>query len=288
MRWPIGASEADPEVTSALVNLDRLARELPELAGSAHVLFRALSTVFREAETSAPAPDVMRVVECARSGVPFFTASPPVFDARALRRTARALGRALKDDVPSAAAFSQVDVPAWADAWVRGDMAELGACADRSGLDPVEALSLLRLVVWPALTARTTALDAARTEGVWPGGRCPDCGGRSPMLVESRGLEGSRHARCGTCAGEWTVPRLGCPVCGEADPRRLRSIFVEGEATRRSIAACETCRARVAVVATLARLSAPALLVAELEGLPLLWAVLAEEGGTDTEATTSL
>jgi hypothetical protein len=44
----------------------------------------------------------------------------------------------------------------------------------------------------------------------------------------------------------------------------------------------------VAVVATLARLSAPALLVAELEGLPLLRAVLAVVGRTDTDATTSL
>src|SRR5205823_506094 len=98
---------------------------------------------------------------------------------------------------------------------------------------------------------------------VWSRGECPNCGS-PPGLAESRGLEQRRYWRCGLCAADWPGERLRCPFCGQTDHRNLHYRFVEGEQGRHRLALCDTCGGRLRVVATLAPVSAPGLLVVEL------------------------
>jgi FdhE protein len=130
-------------------------------------------------------------------------------------------------------------------------------------MDRSLARSVLRLVLLPELASHSAHLDASRPEGLWTRGECPDCGSPS-VLAESRGLDQRRHWRCGICAGDWPGDRLRCPFCGESDHRRLSYRFIEGEHDRHRLALCESCGAALPVVSTLAPLSAPGLLVAEL------------------------
>lgn len=275
MTWPLRSrrsTEKDPELRTALADLDRLARDRPALAGPASTLGRALKAIAPREEAPIECPDAGDIAARARAGVPFLHHHPVEFPEHQLRATARDLARALRSEVPSAAGFARVDLGRWADAWVRGATVELEEEAARHGLEPSEAISLLRLALWPALAARTRLIDQARPEGAWAGPGCPNCGTKTPMLVEARGLEGLRFARCGRCAGEWGVARTACPACGESAPRRQRTLFVEGEEAMARVLACDACGARVVARTTLARLSAWSLLVAELDGLPLLLA----------------
>ncbi len=256
------------EVARAVATVQKLGIERPELATPAGALARALPVIFRDVE-GPNAVSTERVRDQARADVPFFQADPPELDAARLRRTARALAWALKRDLRSAAGFAKVDIAAWANAWVRGEVGPLEADAERRGLDPVEALTLLRLTVWPELAARTDHLDGLRLEHDWKSKTCPDCGLGSILLVESRGLEGLRWARCAACAGERPVSRLGCPSCGVAEAPRQRVLIVEGDESGPRLFQCGLCGFETIVTTTLARLSAPALLVMELAGLSL-------------------
>ena len=83
-------------------------------------------------------------------------------------------------------------------------------------------------------------------------------------MAESRGLEQRRRLRCGLCAADWEGERLRCPFCNETDHRKLSFVAVEGEQDRFRIALCDSCGGTLKVVATLAPISAPGLLVAEL------------------------
>ena len=80
-------------------------------------------------------------------------------------------------------------------------------------------------------------------------------------------MEGLRFLRCGTCAADWPGRRLGCVACGEEDWRAVRTLSVEGEESRSRLIACESCGFRLKVVPTLAPLSAPGLVVADLATL---------------------
>jgi formate dehydrogenase maturation protein FdhE len=214
-------------------------------------------------------PDL--IVSAWRSGIPAFRAgdSPPSIDPDDLRARGLSILESLAAENPRALPFQKAirektaDLNAWA----------LLALADRTesvveqalahGLDPTLARSVLRLALLPSLSRRSEALATIRPEGLWTRGDCPNCGG-PPVLAESRGLEQRRYWRCGLCAADWEGERLRCPFCGETDHQRLHYLFAEGEQDRHRLAVCDTCGGRLKVVSTLSRLSAPALLVAEL------------------------
>jgi FdhE protein len=84
-----------------------------------------------------------------------------------------------------------------------------------------------------------------RPERAHPAGCCPFCGG-APLLALRRGGgaqgEGAlRSLVCGLCGLEWSIPRIRCPVCAEADPARL-PIFRAAEYPAVRVEACESCR----------------------------------------------
>ena len=84
----------------------------------------------------------------------------------------------------------------------------------------------------------------------WADAHCPICGG-DPALAEVRGLDGSRHLRCGGCGGEWGSAWLRCPFCGEADHEKLGSLRSPDTLERQTIEVCEACRSYVKTVTTL-------------------------------------
>jgi hypothetical protein len=280
-----------------------LKSDRPELADAARVLGRVLTAAFRDfdpgsgpAETPHADPDLL--LAAWRAGVPAFRAgeAPPLLDRDALRRRGVAVCEALAADNPAAGRFAasvrdgRADLHDWALVVLGDDPGVPRAPASKPvrsvapdarvednpwhplprsiveaspEIDPALARSVLRLALLPVLAPHAARLDALRPEGLWTRGECPDCGG-PPVLAESRGLEQRRHWRCGVCAGDWPGDRLRCPICGETDHRRLSYRFVEGEHDRYRLALCDSCGASLPAVSTLAPLSAPALLVAEL------------------------
>src|SRR3989454_9359488 len=68
----------------------------------------------------------------------------------------------------------------------------------------------------------------------WAYGDCPVCGGW-PALAEIRGLDGSRHLRCGGCGGDWRTEWLLCPFCGERDHGNLGSLVSPESLERQKI-----------------------------------------------------
>ena len=256
-----------PEVSAALADLERLVAERPELAPAA----RSLSNVIRAAFFD-PVPDGSthadpELLHAAwRSGVPAFRAgeSPPALDAGDLRSRVVAVLDVLRAGNPLAGPFldalkaGRADPHAWAVAWL-SDLA-IDVPPD---IDEALARSVLRLSMLPVLSRVSGRLAPHRPDGLWSRGDCPNCG-EPPSLAESRGLEQRRYWRCGLCAADWEGGRFRCPFCGEDDHRRLSYLFAEGEQDRYRLSVCASCGGRLKVVSTLAPLSAPALLVAEL------------------------
>jgi FdhE protein len=151
---------------------------------------------------------------------------------------------------------------------VSNPMEELSLLASGRGIDPVLLASVFRIGLLPDLAEVTRGYAQVLATIVWDRGDCPYCG-RPPVLAESRGLEQARWLRCGFCAGEWPAPRLACPFCRNSAPSARLERFVEGEGQRRRISACQSCGRYYKVVSTLARLSPPSLLVAELATMHL-------------------
>jgi len=136
------------------------------------------------------------------------------------------------------------------------------------GLEPALVESVLRLVLLPGLADWSQQVCVQLTEGIWPSGQCPICGS-GPALAESRGLEQRRRLRCDRCAADWPGEHFRCPFCCESDHRALRYTFVPGEQDRYRLSICDRCGGRIKIIATLAPLSPPGLLVAELAAIHL-------------------
>jgi hypothetical protein len=262
------------ELAQVLDDLRRLSAERPELEAPADTLGHVLVAAFgTPAVLGSPyAPDADRLAEIAprwSSGGPCVDVAAPVFDPADLRARGRAICHALRADNPAAATLEsalrrgRVDWTSWATATVLGRPESVGRDAQGAGLRPDLVASVLRLTLLPVLAPCWANLAPHLPEGAWFEGHCPFCG-RPPLLAEARGLEQRRFLRCGLCAADWPADRLRCPACGESDHRAILYRFVEGQEARYRLALCETCGFGLKVVSTLAPLSAPGLLVAEL------------------------
>jgi len=114
---------------------------------------------------------------------------------------------------------------------------------------------------------------ADRVPADWAEGRCPICGG-APALEELRGLDGSRHLRCGGCGGEWGSAWLRCPFCGETDHDQLGSLMSPDSLERQTVEVCESCRGYVKTITTLTPIPPRDVVVFDLATLVLDLAAL--------------
>ena len=263
---------APPSLASALADLERLAADRPELSPASRTLSRVLRAAFLAPVPETPLhADSELIVSAWRSGIPAFRAgdSPPALDRDDLRARGLSILESLAGENPRARPFQKAirektaDLHAWALLALADRPDAVVAQAEALGLDPGLARSVLRLALLPSLSRRSEALATIRPEGLWTRGDCPNCGS-PPVLAESLGLDQRRWWRCGLCAADWEGERLRCPFCGETDHHRLHYLFAEGEQDRHRLSLCDTCGGRLKVVSTLAPLSAPGLIVAEL------------------------
>ncbi len=264
-----------PELAAALADLDRLGRDRPELNAPARALAAILRASFHPAATegtrSPPqGPDhSARIAEAAAAGEPYFRHVPPPLVADELASRGEALCVALRPGAPDVETLRRLlrrdraTFLAWAHALLAGHPEVVAAGARAIGLDPSRAASILRMAMLPALAACSAAVAGQRPEGTWQRGDCPNCGD-PPLLAESRGLEQKRFLRCGLCAAAWPADRLRCPSCGEADPRALSTLDVEGQEGKARLVRCASCGSGLKVASTFAPFSAPGLLVADL------------------------
>lgn len=117
------------------------------------------------------------------------------------------------------------------------------------GADPDAFQAVASLVALPFLHAcnRHWARFIAPT---WMEGYCPVCGAW-PAFAEVRGIERSRHLRCGRCGSEWQSRGLICIYCGVTDHTKLVSLVPENSGSNSVIEACTHCRSYVKSFTTL-------------------------------------
>jgi FdhE protein len=266
-----------PAVVEALADLERLSRERPALAAHAALLRELLATVVHPARPEA-LPLLTR--EQARTkregGVPLFRGETLRLDPGALRTrwlsVCTALDRHQDGDAARCLAAAVRGGTLAADELLGDVLAGrpegVHARAEALGLDPGLTATVLRLTLLPDLAGLHGALTPLVEELPWEQGCCPTCGSW-PLLGEYRGLEQRRVLRCGLCTAEWEVPRLFCPYCGNRDHRLLGYFSAAGEEGRYRASTCHACHRHVKMVTTLAPLSAPRLLVADLATLHL-------------------
>jgi FdhE protein len=107
------------------------------------------------------------------------------------------------------------------------------------GADPEAFQAVVSFVPVPFLHACNRAW-APSIAPSWTEGYCPVCSAW-PAFAEVRGIERSRHFRCGRCAGQWQVNCLTCPYCGMTDHKELVSLVPEKDGASRVIDACKRC-----------------------------------------------
>lgn len=249
-----GAAEP-PEIAAALARLDALAAESPPLAGAVALqaaILRALGGPALGGALAVPAEEARRE---RAAGTPLLRSMPAPLDAEALRGAALRLADALRaagavgaDEIGRAIRRQAIDIAQLARDVLGGDSAALGARAGALGLDAGLLGTLLRFSMLPTLRHLAEQLAPLRA-GRWPHGYCPTCGGW-PLLAEQRGLDQTRHLRCGLCAGEWPLDRMCCPFCATRDHTLLGALFVEGREQQRAVT-CDACGSYLKVLATL-------------------------------------
>jgi FdhE protein len=179
------------------------------------------------------------------SKAPLLAGSSIAFDAGAVRGYVERLfgaacrGGTEKMTTLDPALNGSIDVDALFKDSLCQDGERLKSTAIGLGADPEAFQAVAALVSVPFLHACNRAWAPSIAQS-WTEGYCPVCGAW-PAFAEVRGIERSRHFRCGRCAGQWQVNCLTCPYCGMTDHKELVSLVPEKDGTTRVIDACKRC-----------------------------------------------
>lgn len=275
-RW-FGGKPTAPAAEDARVELDRALADRPDLRGPLGWLRAVADELVPDPEyvsTALPTPEAAR--EEAQFGRPILLHNTlgvePVGFARRWQRVCDALAQHQPEAIPpklgSAVKRGQLDESALATALVTDTGDVLRETAGRLGIDPPLLGSLLRFTLFAGFTALNAEAELLRRGVSWDRGYCPTCGS-PPLLAEFRGLDQSRHLRCGLCAASWEAARQWCPACGNRDHETLGFLAKEGEEARYRVATCDRCKAAVKTLSTLSELPPLMLLVADAATLHL-------------------
>ncbi|MGD0204918.1 MAG: formate dehydrogenase accessory protein FdhE [Dehalococcoidia bacterium] len=109
---------------------------------------------------------------------------------------------------------------------------------EAAGLDGNLLAFIFNNALRPFLRAQAQALALWVDDSIWYRGRCPICGGEPDLAALERG-SGRRRLLCSRCDSEWAFQRIGCPFCGNDDPRRLAYYPSDDHIYRLSV--CEQC-----------------------------------------------
>ena len=114
-----------------------------------------------------------------------------------------------------------------------------GIPESNSGIDGGLLAFVMHNALHPFLRAQAESLGRFVDASSWYRGYCPICGGEPDMAaLEKSG--GRRRLLCSRCDAEWAYRRLGCPFCGNDEPKEL-AFFPSDDKVYR-LAVCERCR----------------------------------------------
>jgi FdhE protein len=126
---------------------------------------------------------------------------------------------------------------------LRHDGAAVDRVARAHGVDGEALQAVVALLPVPFLqTANRRLSHGIRT--TWTAGYCPVCG-TWPAFAEIRGIERTRHFRCGRCGGEWYARALVCAFCDMSNHDELAALVPATTDTHAVIDACNACRGYV-------------------------------------------
>lgn len=272
--------EPSRELAIALADLDRLTDTHPDLASPAQTLARTLAAAFGAKRPAAPAQlpkdsatHIETILRAWDHQTPAFVTITPTFDQPDFARRARAVCDALAPEIPEARSLrktiadSPVDLPL---ILTRLTQDQLWGAGPATVMTSTLRHAVYGLVALPSLAPAVQQLESlgAVPPSPYATSACPFCG-TIAHLAEARGLEQHRHLRCTVCAAAWHTPRLACPHCRTTNARALDSLHIEGQRDRCRLLTCRACQGKLKIISTLAPLSPPALLVADLATIHL-------------------
>ena len=156
---------------------------------------------------------------------------------------------------------------------VRQDSTYVTMLAERYGADAQALQAIVALLAVPWLQACGRQWGAAVPVS-WMEGCCPICAAW-PAFIEVRGIERSRHPRCGRCGSEWFARLLHCTYCGNHDHDEFVTLVPE-KAGSGAVEACRRCHGYMKTFTTLQGCAPHAVMVRDLGSVELDVAALAQ------------
>jgi FdhE protein len=218
----------------------------PELAETIDLYCRLLDI---ESQANVPAPTTIPANGEARSllsqGKPLVSLDDVEIDSGKLTELAMQIAFAIAEQRRERVR-DLADIHAWlhrrrdkmrsvAIAYLRGN----GIPDSNSGVDGGLLVFVIHSALRPFLRAYAEALTPLVDSSSWYRASCPICGGEPDMAtLEKSG--GRRRLLCSRCDAEWTYRRLGCPYCGNDEPKDLAFYPTDDNVYR--LAVCERCR----------------------------------------------
>lgn len=232
-------------MTAAGTALDGLKRRQPEwapwLAVVEEVLRETANPRWEAAVPSGARPQ--------RASIPLLAGATFRVEGRSIRRLLERLIRiASRSGTPKMATLGPVphadlDVVSLFRASLCQESERITAIAAVPGADAEALQAVIGLVPLPFLHACSRRWASFTSES-WVEGYCPVCGSW-PAFAEVRGIERSRHFRCGRCGGEWHSRLLNCPYCALSDHDGFASLVPEHGGSHAVIDACQRCHGYV-------------------------------------------
>jgi FdhE protein len=261
-------------MTGASTSLDSLKRARPEwlpwLAVLGEVARECQATHWERALPAATSPPGGVAPLLAGAEIAVQTATVRGWSERLLRLAAagatgamQSLARVRPASLDSVALFA---------ASLRYDDDAVRAVAAAHDADPEALQAVVAFLPVPFLQTVNRRL-ASSVPASWTAGYCPVCGAW-PAFAEVRGIERSRHFRCGRCGGEWYARALVCPFCSTADHDRLAALVPEKSDAGAAIDACNACRGYVKVFTRLQGCAPDTVMVDDLASVELDMAAL--------------
>jgi len=240
------------DYTDIVESLQKGAEKHPELAETAGLYCRLLEI---EAQADIPAPTRVPGSDEARAllqqGKPLLNLDEIEIDSGKLTELAMQIAFAIAEQRRERVR-ELADIHAWlhrrrdrmrslAIGYLRGN----GIPDSNSGIDGGLLVFVVHTALRPFLRAYADALSRFVDAGAWYRGYCPICGGEPDMAaLEKSG--GRRRLLCSRCDAEWAYRRLGCPFCGNDDPKDLAFFPSDDQVYR--LAVCERCHRYVKTV----------------------------------------
>jgi FdhE protein len=231
---------------NATAGVDALRRERPEWSPWLAVVELAL----REAGSDRWDRTVPDGVD-AQGADPLLSGVSVLADEGTLRRFLERLVKvASRDGSPKMATLPRavrrdLDIAGLFAAALSQDSDRIAGIATASGADPEALQAVAALVSIPFLQACHRRWGSS-VSTAWAKGYCPLCGAW-PAFAELRGIERSRHLRCGRCGGAWHAEILRCAYCENRNHDELASLSPEKPGSAGSVDACRRCRGYVKV-----------------------------------------